>query len=834
MDVVPVEEDIVVSPLPSPPSQLKALTIGTWNVRGASLRDSQNFIDQVISKHGIHILALQESNSPSKFNMTSNYKWYLSPKKIVSGNRAKSFRNGVGILVTKQPGFSMLRIERISERLLYSTIQTPMGIVRVFSIHIPPNAAESEPVYRDLRNILLKLTYKGMCAVILLGDWNGHIGKDIVDDPMYHGLIGRCLHHWTCDSGGQHLLDFIYQFKLQVCTTFGKHSARITRLFNGSTSQLDHIVTSKESSLFVKAIKGVWVSEKVTDHCLVYATVDQKRSNNDNPFSLSSQSRNLNRSQRTCKGSKKKRWDVSTLSNPKVLDTFSRIISEQRKLKPRILTWPDLVTLLNDTCAKVFTDVKENKDKTLTPRRRNALQSLKKALHDRVNGTVTSSEISAKRRIVQREFDRAREQECCDFFSNLNDFHSIDRIKRTYRFIRNFRRGVNRKTNKQAFIPLSEWYKTLQESEGEDVPLITETDHFPLLPPPTLYQIECIIRRMKRGKAPGVDGIAIELFKAFPIEILQDFVRLLEAVWISNEPPIEWQQTLQFPLPKVPKPTKPSDFRRVTLTPVGYRIYAHFLLDYMDELLEPLGDYQAAFLHNRSVDDHLFTLNRIMEEEWNTGNVLFVLSLDLEKAFDKVNLEVATTVLKGLKLPQHLINRIIKACMWERTSLIWYRQLTPSVRKSMGVKQGCPLSPRLFTILLDAVLQTMSEELNIPLQQQGQGPGFTFPTVLAYADDIVLVSRSIIVLNTMLTTLVPLLESVGLRCNMAKSSIVVRDPCNALGDLGPTPIINIGEFPFKVEKNIKYLGEFHLTIYKVLNLSNLSFVLLQGLHFTLV
>lgn len=310
---------------------------------------------------------------------------------------------------------------------------------------------------------------------------------------------------------------------------------------------------------------------------------------------------------------------------------------------------------------------------------------------------------------------------------------------------------------KPAFIPLTSWKETLKESEGDKVPLIIELDYFPLLPPPSRSDIEDIIYRMGNGKAPGLDGLSIELFKAFPDEIMDDFIGMLETIWLENEPPLDWQHTLQFPIPKISKPIRTSDFRRITLTPVAYRVYANYLLKLLDSMLEPLGDYQAAFLNNRSVDDHLYTLNCVLDINWNAGNKLYVLSLDLAKAFDKVGLTVCTTVLKHLGLPHHLINCIIKACMWERTSLIWFKQLTPEINKSVGVKQGCPLSPRLFTLVWDAVLQTMSEELGICLAQPG--PSFIYPMVLAYADDILTISHCTEVLERMLSSLVPLFES---------------------------------------------------------------------------
>lgn len=780
-----------VSPSPS------IMRIGTWNVRGASNVETRHLVDSILFKNGVHVAAVQETNSAAKYSQSPNYKWYMSP------NPSSTYRNGVAILVAKLPGFHVKTVKRISERIVCCLLQTPIGTLRFLSVHIPHIDEDSERAYIDLDSIIHTLSFLDLYGLVLMGDFNGHIGKDMFKDPVYRGSIGGCLYHMETNRGGHNLLEFIHRHDLKILTTFGKHSAIITRELGDQASQLDHLIASNDTVIFIKRIIGIPVPATLSDHKLIYADVVLKT---PQPCSSSNVARSSSSARPKANAScnsrpRQRRWDVSLLRNPAISKSFCSVVHRERDKYPSILKWSDFVKILQTTCNEVFP---KNPDiKPTTPRRRKALTDLTSTLVKRTEGLATNADVAAKRRLVRKEFDRAREQECSEFFKNLNNFSSLDRVKRTYKFIRQFRQSTNRPANR-AFIPLSAWYDTLKESEGEDIPLIPEADFFPLLPPPTSLQIETIIHKMSNGKAPGIDGLTIELFKVLPTRLTGDLVTMLEFIWMNNEPPVDWQQTIQFPLPKIPKPLRPSDFRRITLTPIGYRVYSHFLLQLLDNMLEPLGDYQAAFLHNRSVDDHLYTLNRVLEEEWNSGNVLYVLSLDLEKAFDKVNLIAATTILKHLKVPHHLINRIIKACMWERTSLLWFNQLTPTTSKSTGVKQGCPLSPRLFTLVMDAVLQTMAEELNISLCQPG--PNLIYPLVLAYADDILLISRFPHELESMLSHLVPLFESVGLRCNMNKSSLLIRDPLSTLLNIGET--VTIGGYSFKVTDNLKYLGEY--------------------------
>lgn len=415
---------------------------------------------------------------------------------------------------------------------------------------------------------------------------------------------------------------------------------------------------------------------------------------------------------------------MSILKEPEKLKHFqNRLISERSKMG-RITSW----TKFSEIISAVSTDLLVQEKIPLTPRRKQALDDLRRVLAKKRQNIATQDEVQSKRRKLNSEWCRFRDEECRKFFAEMNDFPYAERVKRTFQFIRNFRReGTSRE--KRCYIPMTSWTRLLQDVSGPSIPLITELDHFPLLPPPTAKELQGIISRMKSGKSPGLDKIPIEIFKTLPEDLFVDLVSIIEEIWIKNTPPLEWSSTVQFPLPKKSKPQSTNDFRRITLTNVVYRIFSNVLLQRLDAMIPELGNYQAAFLHNRSAEDHIYSLRRILEDEWNAGNFLMVASLDLEKAFDLVDLNVAVTVMKNLGVPHHFVNRIIRVCMWEQTKILWFRQTTPAVNKCRGVKQGCSLSPRLFTLVLDAVLQTLAEELHFNLDPFHR---IAFPMILAY------------------------------------------------------------------------------------------------------
>ncbi|GBP98114.1 hypothetical protein EVAR_69396_1 [Eumeta japonica] len=65
-----------------------------------------------------------------------------------------------------------------------------------------------------------------------------------------------------------------------------------------------------------------------------------------------------------------------------------------------------------------------------------------------------------------------------------------------------------------------------------------------------------------------------------------------------------------------------NDYRKISICNAGYRIYATYLLKLLDEEIETMGNYQAAFMRYRSTDDHIFVVRRILDENGRQNHVL--------------------------------------------------------------------------------------------------------------------------------------------------------------------------------------------------------------------
>ncbi|KAL1402280.1 hypothetical protein pipiens_019812 [Culex pipiens pipiens] len=333
------------------------------------------------------------------------------------------------------------------------------------------------------------------------------------------------------------------------------------------------------------------------------------------------------------------------------------------------------------------------------------------------------------------------------------------------------------------------WLESLYEAvtEGQDIPLLPESTPPVSIPAPTVGEIRAIIANFRNSTSPGSDMINVELLKKAPDEFVEKLHELIAVVWNSNVPPADFIDTVQVPIPKKPSPKATTDFRKITLCNVVYKVIATHLLYKLDEVTGELPTYQAAFLANRSVEDHIFTSKRITEEYWNHGISLYALALDIRQAFDSVSHAAVIEALQTLGVPNFLVNR-----------------RTPKVSKGKGVKQGCPLSPRLFTLVLHWILLKL-KQLH-PSVNLEHSVGMKPPFILAYADDLMIITSSLKEMDEIMWSLRSLLEEVGLIIHPEKTELLIRDPYETKDARLEQHIV--GGFHLTSKASVRYLGAY--------------------------
>lgn len=358
--------------------------------------------------------------------------------------------------------------------------------------------------------------------------------------------------------------------------------------------------------------------------------------------------------------------------------------------------------------------------------------------------------------------------------------HISTRINQTCKLIRHYKRTGQSRA--RTTISGSFLHREMAEWDRGIVPSV-ENDHCPLSKPPSEATLEEIFATMKSGTAPGVDYFFPEFLKV-PL-IRKVCAAFVNQAYKNGAVPAQWHETSVILLPKITRPITYDDHRPITLCCITYKVYARYLLQELHKFIPPLPEYQNGFLENRSVDDALFFISRVAETHWNHSTPLYILALDLKKAFSLVDIHTLPAILLRRGVPSHLVNRIINACLYERSQITWQGHTTAAYVKTVGVKQGCPISPFLFVVILDEVLQNLKKKLSelnpgVELFLAEPDKPIKLPALAAYADDMTVLSTSLDELDRIVQFLVPELKAHGLEINPTKSELVLKSSDNEL------------------------------------------------------
>jgi len=150
------------------------------------------------------------------------------------------------------------------------------------------------------------------------------------------------------------------------------------------------------------------------------------------------------------------------------------------------------------------------------------------------------------------------------------------------------------------------------------------------------------------------------------------------------------------PLPKVKdcttKSLKYEDFRSIAISPVVSKIFENSLLMKLGDFLSTHNN-QFGFKKGLNCNHVIYTVRRVVENFVNGGNTVNLCSIDLSKAFDKVNHHALFMKLMKRNLPVALLDLFenwLQNCF---SCIKWNHVFSDVFAIRFGVRQGSVLSP---------------------------------------------------------------------------------------------------------------------------------------------
>ena len=123
----------------------------------------------------------------------------------------------------------------------------------------------------------------------------------------------------------------------------------------------------------------------------------------------------------------------------------------------------------------------------------------------------------------------------------------------------------------------------------------------------------------------------------------------------------------------------------------------------------------------------------------SSGDRLIMLFFDWEKAFDKIDHEELIKAIERFKLPEQVI-RVIRSFYENQRFFIEDKVGNSEKKQNTGIRQGCPLSPYLFVLVMTVMTHDVHEKIKHEINQEEYD--FLNFWELFYADDTFILGLS--------------------------------------------------------------------------------------------
>ena len=196
-------------------------------------------------------------------------------------------------------------------------------------------------------------------------------------------------------------------------------------------------------------------------------------------------------------------------------------------------------------------------------------------------------------------------------------------------------------------------------------------------------------------------------------------------------------------IPKKNGASNIRDFRPISLVGSVYKILAKVLANRLKKVLNQLiSESQNNFVGGRQILDSVLIANECVESKMKSKIPGVICKLDIEKAYDHVNWEALLDLLKRMGFG-------VRWCRWIRTcistvqfSVLFNESPADFFGSSRGLRQGDPLSPMLFLVMIEVFNKMMKRAEGAGLlrgfRAAGRPGGGVGVSHLLFADDTIL------------------------------------------------------------------------------------------------
>ena len=765
----------------------ETIRIATWNVRTLYQTGKLANVALEADRLNMDILGVSETRwtGNGRLNVDDKYEFIYSGK--------DKHERGVGIMVKKKLSTAISRIITKSERIIlvrFNVKPKPITIIQVYAPTSESSLEELEEFYGQLEDLLQNV--KTNDITLLVGDFNAKIGKD-------HGSFAAgqfCLGNGN--ERGERLIEFAETHDFRICNTWFQQPKR--RLYtwispgDRTRNQIDFILIRTRYKNIVKNCHTFPGADCGTDHAMLAAK-------------CSVTLKNCNK-----RSNRKTNWSIESLKDAEMQKNFREKIAAQmeknkqnhgRSIEDEWEDWKKVVT----EAAKETLPVQERRRKNpwMTQEIIDMMEERRK-IRDRFTQDYRSLNRNIMKKCTEAKTkwyeERCQEMEELQRRNNVREMHveiksmmkQHKKRKTNIMSIKN-RHGKYCEDKEEMENEWIEYISRLYTEPNQQTEIVINAKES--APKIEMWELENAIRKARNNKATGEDQISVDLIKQIPTNCKKQLLGILNRIYDEGTLPEDFKTLSFVPIPKKNTSQSCEEYRTIALMSHTLKLLLSIVNMRIEQKLDTnLSETQFGFVAKRGTRDAIALLKIIIQRALNVNREIITCFVDYEKAFDRVNHKYLIAILQKYNIDDKDI-KIIKNLYEEQTANVKidgeYSKRRCNIKR--GVRQGCPLSPRLFNIYAEEIMK------NSKIEEMGFKINGRKINCISYADDKVLIAGSVKQMQEMINRLNREGEKYGMKINVDKTKVM---KFSRTGDFQAQ--IKIGNRDIESVKEFRYLG----------------------------
>src|SRR5277367_5522719 len=754
--------------------------VGTYNVRSLLGEDRLVELEEELKAIKWDIIGLSETRRHGE-----------NIQKLVSGNilytigHANKSQAGVDFIVHKDMAGNVIEFRSASERVAMLVVKINSKYpIKVIQVYAPTSAYDDEIVeemYDEINTLMdsVKTHY-----TMVIGDFNAKIGTRKIGEDNIMGKSGI----GERNERGERLIEFATSRKLYIANSkFPKKSSRkwTWKSPDGSVkNEIDFIMTNRSNT-----IEDLTVLNRVntgSDHRLVRCKVNFntriERAKLVKPRNFQIDYQQLKAQQRKFQIELRNRFGTLKVEDEDI-DKYNH----------------DLVATVKTTAYSLAKKIKSSKADKISEATKAMLKTRREMKQDatkygKIEYTELCKTLRKKMKNEIRSYNVQLIQEALTTGRGLKAAQLKTKEGRSLMVAIKTKDG-SITTNRDSIVErCAEFYKELYSSTADryTAPNATVTDD--PIPEVLSWEVQYAIKQMKNNKAPGDDGIVIDIIKEGGQELYHHIAKLFTNCLSKHKTPEAWDNAIIILLHKKGDIKDINNYRPISLLSHMSKLFGKVIKNRIEKQLDfnQAGE-QAGFRSGFSTTNHLQVITQLIEKTNEYEMPMYFAFVDYEKAFDSVE---HIGIMEALT--QHQINKVyvetLSNAYNNATSLIKLDKESNTILIQRGVRQGDTISPKLFNAGLEQIFRKLEWD------SKGISINGEHLNHLRFADDIVLISNNGDEIEEMLNQLNKESCKLGMKMNMKKTKIM----CNKYATVRT---VKIGNVEVEYVDEYVYLGQ---------------------------